>query len=217
MEGFIEKHEKRCADRNGGRDAGGWLFPAASDYRFFRWIGLILRKMKGKMLAHSGNRSFVQMEDSSLFNTDYADMAAALLAAGAEFMLVGGFAVSIHGYPRTTFDIDFWVRPTPENAPKVLAALRAFGSPLQGVTASDFDHPDMVLQIGVAPRRIDILTSIDGVTWEEASPRAIRREIGGLSVPVLGIGDLIRNKRATGRPKDAADAAALEQIAGERP
>jgi hypothetical protein len=153
------------------------------------------------------------MDDSSLFNADYADMAAALLAAGAEFMLVGGFAVSIHGYPRTTFDIDFWVRPTPGNAPKVLAALRAFGSPLQGVGVSDFDHPDMVLQIGVAPRRIDILTSIDGVTWEEAAPRAVLKEIGGLSVPVLGIGDLIRNKRATGRPKDAADAAALEQIA----
>ena len=87
----------------------------------------------------------------NLFNSDYADMAKALLDAGAEFMLVGGFAVSVHGYPRTTFDIDFWVRPTPENAPRVLAALQAFGAPLRDVTVSDFDHPDMVVQIGVAP------------------------------------------------------------------
>lgn len=152
----------------------------------------------------------------NLFNPDYADMAKALLNAGAEFMLVGGFAVSLHGYPRTTFDIDFWVRPTPENAPKVLAALRAFGAPLHDISVSDFDHPDMVVQIGVAPRRIDILTRIDGVTWDEAAPQMLWETINGLSVPVVGLDALIANKRSTGRAKDAADAAALEKIAERR-
>ena len=152
----------------------------------------------------------------NLFNSDYADMARALLDAGAEFMLVGGFAVSVHGYPRTTFNIDFWVRPTPANAPRVLAALRAFGAPLRDVTVSDFDHPDMVVQIGVAPRRIDILTRIDGVTWDEAAPQMVRETINGLSVPVVGLDALIANKRSTGRAKDAADAAALEKIAERR-
>ena len=151
----------------------------------------------------------------SFFNSDYADMAKALLDAGAEFMLVGGFAVSIHGYPRTTFDIDFWVRPTPENALRVIAALRSFGAPLQNVTARDFDHPDIVLQIGVAPRRIDILTRIDGVSWEEAAPHVISENCNGLSIPVIGLEDLVRNKRASGRPKDEADAAALARLSEE--
>jgi predicted nucleotidyltransferase len=156
------------------------------------------------------------VDSSRLLNPDYEDMAKALLDANVEFMLVGGFAVSVHGYPRTTFDIDFWVRPTPLNAQRVLLALQIFGAPMQDVSASDFDHPDMVFQIGVAPRRIDILTKIDGVSWDEASPHAIREEIDGLAIPVVGLEDLIRNKRATGRIKDAADAAALEKLAARR-
>lgn len=151
-----------------------------------------------------------------LFNSDYADMARTLLDAGAEFMLVGGYAVSVHGYPRTTFDIDFWIRPSAGNARKVMEALRAFGAPLREISEKDFDHPDMVVQIGVAPRRIDLLTRIDGVEWEEAASRAVTKDIGGLRVPVIGLDDLIRNKRASGRPKDAADAAALEKIAEGR-
>ena len=156
------------------------------------------------------------MQSSRLFNSDYADMAKALLDAGVEFMLVGGYAVSVHGYPRTTFDIDFWVRPSPGNARKVMRALQAFGAPLREISEADFDHPDMVVQIGVSPRRIDLLTRIDGVEWEEAAPHAVTKDIDGLPVPVVGLGDLIRNKRASGRPKDAADAAALEKIAEGR-
>ena len=153
---------------------------------------------------------------ADLFNSDYADMASALLDAGAEFMLVGGYAVSLHGYPRTTFDVDFWVRPTPENAPKVMQALRLFGAPTKDVSVADFDHPDMVFQIGVAPRRIDILTRIDGVTWDEASLHAVERNVNGMAFKILGIAELIRNKRATGRPKDAADADVLEKLAEVR-
>ena len=152
-------------------------------------------------------------ETPDLFNSDYADMAKALLDAGAEFLLVGGYAVSLHGYPRTTFDVDFWVRPTPENAPKVVRALRLFGAPMKDISVSDFDHPDMVFQIGVAPRRIDILTRIDGVTWDEAAPHAVERPVNGMAFKILGLAELIRNKRATGRPKDAADAVVLERLA----
>ena len=152
-----------------------------------------------------------------LFNPDYADMVKAMLDEGVEFMLVGGYAVLFHGYPRTTFDIDLWVRPSPDNAPKVLGALRRFGAPLQDVTAADFDHPDMVYQIGVPPCRIDILTRIDGVAWEEAEPNAILRVVDGLPIKVIGRAELIRNKRASGRTKDAADADALEQIEGKAP
>jgi hypothetical protein len=152
-------------------------------------------------------------ETLQLFNSDYADMAKALIDAKVEFMLVGGYAVTLHGYPRTTFDVDFWVRPVPENAARVMCALRLFGAPLQSVTPSDFDHPDMVFQIGVSQRRIDILTKIDGVEWDEAAPHAVERTVNGLSIKVVGLAELIRNKLATGRPKDAADAAALGKIA----
>lgn len=153
----------------------------------------------------------------NLFNPDYADMAGALIGAGAEFMLVGGYAVLLHGYPRTTFDIDFWVRPSPGNAPKVMEALHRFGAPLRDVSAADFDHPDMVYQIGVPPCRIDILTRIDGVEWEEAAPRAVEGIVNGMKIKIIGLEDLIRNKRASGRTKDAADAEELERISGGKP
>jgi predicted nucleotidyltransferase len=153
----------------------------------------------------------------NLFNPDYADMAGALIGAGAEFMLVGGYAVLLHGYPRTTFDIDFWVRPSPGNAPKVMEALHRFGAPLRDVSAADFDHPDMVYQIGVPPCRIDILTRIDGVEWEEAAPRAVEGIVNGMKIKIIGLEDLIRNKRASGRAKDAADAEELERISGGKP
>ena len=149
--------------------------------------------------------------ETELFNSDYADMARALTASGVEFMLVGGFAVSLHGYPRTTFDVDFWVRPTPENAKRVMTALRSFGAPMKDVSEADFDHPDMVFQIGVAPRRIDLLTRIDGVTYDEAAPHAIVETINGIQLNVIGIDELIRNKRASGRAKDAADAEVLSR------
>ncbi len=153
----------------------------------------------------------------NLFNPDYADMAGALIGAGAEFMLVGGYAVLLHGYPRTTFDIDFWVRPSPGNAPKVMEALHRFGAPVRDVSAADFDHPDMVYQIGVPPCRIDILTRIDGVEWEEAAPRAVEGIVNGMKITIIGLEDLIRNKRASGRAKDTADAEELERISGGKP
>jgi hypothetical protein len=101
-------------------------------------------------------------------NRDFAEILAALSAAGVEFLVVGAYAMAAHGVPRATGDIDIWVRPTPENADRVLSALRAFGAPLFDLTREDLLRPDVVFQIGVALSRIDILTGITGVGFEDA-------------------------------------------------
>ena len=120
------------------------------------------------------------------------------------------YALAVHGQPRATGDMDVRVRPTPENARRVAAALRRFGAPMEQFTEADFARPDLVAQLGVKPNRIDILTGIDGLSFEEAWPNRLAQVVEGLSIPVLGRADLIRNKRATGRTQDLADAEALE-------
>ena len=138
-------------------------------------------------------------------------MLSALSAAAADFLVVGAHALAVHGYPRATGDLDIWVRPTRENADRVWDAIEKYGAPRPGITRDDFLTPDTVFQIGVAPNRIDILTSIDGVdfadAWEKRAPAVVDK----LSFFVIGRDDLLKNKRATGRPKDLADAAWLEQ------
>ena len=142
-------------------------------------------------------------------NSDFVEMLSAFSAAGVEYLVVGAHAFGVHAHPRATGDLDLWVHSTPGNADRVLSALRKFGAPLQGVSANDFETPDRVLQLGVAPYRIDLLTSISGVDFEDAWPRRKEVLMEGLVVPVLGREDLIVNKRATGRPQDQADLAAL--------
>jgi hypothetical protein len=132
-------------------------------------------------------------------------MLAALSAAGAEYLVVGAYALAAHGLPRATGDLDLWVRPTAENARRVWRALEAFGAPLHDLTLEDLSRPDIVFQIGLAPKRIDLLTSITGVGFEEASKNRVVVEIEGLEIPVLGRAELIRNKRVVGRPRDLAD------------
>ena len=100
-----------------------------------------------------------------MLNEDYKEMLQRLLDAGVEFLLVGAYALAAHGHPRATGDIDIWVRPSSGNARRVYIALAAFGAPLQDVTPQDFSHPDVVFQIGVAPRRIDIMTGISGLEF----------------------------------------------------
>jgi hypothetical protein len=141
-------------------------------------------------------------------NRDFADM---LSAADAEFLVVGAYATAAHGLPRATGDIDIWVRPTPENAQRTMAALRAFGAPLLDLGIDDLVRPDTVFQIGGSPARIDIMTGITGVIFEDAWSRRVSLSIDGQPVPVLGVEDLLRNKEATGRPKDLADAAWLRR------
>jgi hypothetical protein len=144
-------------------------------------------------------------------NDDFRDLLAALLAAGARFLVVGAHALAVHGVPRATGDLDVWIAADPDNARRVHGALVAFGAPVvaMGVTREDFIRPDQVVQIGLPPRRIDILTAISGVPFEEAWPERVTHDVQGLAVPFIGRAALVKNKRAAGRAKDVADLEAL--------
>lgn len=145
-----------------------------------------------------------------MLNPDFRDMLSAFNAEGVEYLVVGAYALAAHGLPRATGDLDFWIRRTPENADRVLRALAAFGAPAGRVTRDDLLTPDVVLQLGVEPSRIDILTTIDGVEFDEAQANRLVARVDDVDVPLLGLAELIRNKRAVGRPKDLADVAHLE-------
>lgn len=140
-----------------------------------------------------------------MLNPDYRDMLSAFADAEVEYLLVGAYALAAHGHPRATGDMDLWVRRSSENAERVLQALSVFGAPLSDVETEDFQTPDTVFQIGVSPRRIDILTTISGVDFQEAWPERMEIELEGLMIPVLGRKHLVQNKRALGRPQDQAD------------
>ena len=136
-------------------------------------------------------------------------MLSALSAAGAEFLVVGAHALAAHGVPRATGDLDLWVRATAENAERVWEALEQFGAPLHDLTKDDLARPEIVFQIGVVPQRIYLLTSITGVTFDEAWDNRVVVRLADLDVPVLGRSELVRNKRAVGRTRDLADIEAL--------
>lgn len=128
-----------------------------------------------------------------------------------EFLLVGGYALAFHGAPRFTEDIDLMVLVSPGNADKLHAALTDFGFGEAGITREDFLEPGQVIQLGRAPNRIDILTGISGITWQEAWTSRIQVNLDGIEIQVIGKTELIRNKQATGRPQDLADVARLWQ------
>ncbi len=144
-------------------------------------------------------------------NRDFVEMLSALVEAQAEFLVVGAHALAAHGVPRATGYLDIWVRGDEKNAGRVLRALEAFGAPLYDLTREDLARPGTVFQIGVAPSRIDILTSISGVGFDEAWPYRVTIDIGGLAVPVLGKREFVANKRAVGRPRDLSDLDLLEE------
>ena len=144
-------------------------------------------------------------------NTDLIELLAAFNTAGVEYVLVGAYAFAFHGRPRYTKDADIFVRPTPLNAAKVWKALQSFGAPLDGVLESDFAQPDTFFLMGRAPNQIDIITEIDGVTFEEAWLSRVASTYAGVPVHYIGREQLIANKRAAGRPQDLADVAYLEQ------
>jgi hypothetical protein len=147
-----------------------------------------------------------------MLNEDYRDMLQALTDEKVRFLLVGAYALAAHGYPRATMDIDIWVRQSPENANAVLRALKRFGTPLQNLAVQDLQRDGTVFQIGVAPRRIDIITAASGLRFEEAWARSLAVDLEGIEIHILSLTDLICNKRASGRTKDIADAEALEEI-----
>ena len=146
-----------------------------------------------------------------MLNSHYKDILSILSEKKVKYLLVGAYAMAVHGYPRSTMDIDILVKPDQENALLVLQALDDFGAPVGNLSAEDLQKEDLIFQIGIAPCRIDILTSIDGLKFDAAFARSELIEIEGIPVHVLSIPDLIINKRASGRTKDLADAEILEE------
>jgi len=146
-----------------------------------------------------------------MLNSHYRDILSLLSEKNVKFLLVGAYAMAVHGYPRSTMDIDLWVKPDRENALLALQALADFGAAAGDLSADDLQKEGLIFQIGVAPCRIDILTSIDGLKFEDAFAHSPTTDIEGIPIHVLSISDLIINKRATGRTKDLADAEMLEE------
>lgn len=143
-------------------------------------------------------------------NADFVDLLRAFIAADVRFLVVGAYALAHHGRPRATGDLDVWVDPTPSNAPRVVRALAAFGAPMADITERDFARPGSVLQIGVSPGRIDILTELTGLAFDEAWPGREAGRFGDVDVDFIGREAFIRNKRATGRAKDLGDIEGLQ-------
>jgi hypothetical protein len=145
-------------------------------------------------------------------NEDFLDMVRALNEEGAEFLVVGAHAMAVHGVPRATGDFDIWIRPSRENGERIIQALERFGAPIAShqITLEDLETPDMVYQIGLPPRRIDLMTGISGVAFDEAWPSRVIVEIDGTKIPFIGRRHLILNKHASGRTKDLVDAEILE-------
>lgn len=143
-------------------------------------------------------------------NSDFRDLLSAFNAHGVEYLIVGAYAMAAHGRVRATGDIDVWVNATVENAPRVIRALAEFGAPLHDLSEADICEPGVMFQIGVAPIRIDILTSIDDVTFSDAWSARFNTRFADQSVAVLSEAHLIRNKRAVGRSQDLADVEWLE-------
>ena len=131
---------------------------------------------------------------------------------GVEYVVVGGHAVAFHGYPRYTGDIDFLVRPTEENVSRIVAVLEGFGFSGAHELKASLTQPEKIIQLGRPPHRIDILTSASGVDFEEVWNQAISAELDGLPVRFPDLRSLLKNKRASGRPKDLADVDELEKV-----
>lgn len=149
-------------------------------------------------------------------NPDFRDILSCFNAERVEYLVVGAYALAAHGLPRATGDIDLWVRPSAENAGRVERALLTFGAPADRFAREDFESDDLILQLGVPPGRVDVITSIEAITFDEAWPNRLIVELDGLSVSVLGRNELLRNKRAVGRPQDQADVSRLEAQARGR-
>ena len=152
-----------------------------------------------------------------MLNDDYKEMLQCLSEEDVKFLLVGAYALAVHGFPRATKDIDFFVWATPENAANLMRALAKFGAPMKGISESDFSLEGVIFQIGNSPRRIDIITTIDGIKFDQAYSNKKIFTIEDLQIPVISLEDLIANKRASGRKQDLADVERLEsQLKGKR-
>lgn len=147
-------------------------------------------------------------------HSDFSDLLSTFNAHGVEYLVVGAHALAAHGLIRATKDLDVFVRPSAENAPRVFEALAAFGAPLQDLSEQDLQTPGLIFQIGVPPVRIDVITVIDGVGFEEAWRSRVTAQLAAVEVPVLSRQHLIANKTKTGRKQDLADVDWLEKNGG---
>lgn len=141
---------------------------------------------------------------------DFSEFAACANAREVRYLIVGGYAVALHGHPRYTKDLDVWIERTDDNADRLLRALADFGFDALALQRADFTEPNRVIQLGYPPLRIDLLTSLTGVDFAACYPRRQVEEIDGASLPFIGLEDLIANKRANGRHQDLADLEKLE-------
>jgi hypothetical protein len=142
-------------------------------------------------------------------NPDFVDLLRAFNAHEVRYLVVGAYALAAHGRPRATGDLDIWVEPAPGNATRVMHALASFGAPLDQVAEADFAHPGIVFQMGLPPGRIDVLTELTSLTFEEAWATRLAGVLGGVAVSFIGRDAFIRNKRATGRARDLGDVESL--------
>ena len=142
--------------------------------------------------------------------SDFRDLLRVFIDREVRFLVVGGYAVAVHGRPRATGDLDVWIDCTDENAGLAFAALADFGAPMTDLTREDLATPGVVFQIGQPPLRIDVLTRLTGVGFESAWENRSHADFEGIQVPVIGRADLITNKRALGRARDLADVEDLE-------
>jgi hypothetical protein len=175
--------------------------------------GSLALSLRGSWLSSNCGASITggQME----LNPDFQEFLRSFVAHRVRFLIVGGYALAVHGHPRYTKDLDVWIWPDPSNAERVVSALEEFGFSGLGLTASDFEDPEMVVQLGREPQRVDILTFADGLTFDQAFEHRVVVEIGGVPVPFISIEDLRLNKLSTGRLRDQADAAELPAPDGE--
>lgn len=144
-------------------------------------------------------------------NEDFEDFLRALVEAGARFLVVGAHALAVHGVPRATGDLDVWLARDEENVDRVWGALETFGAPTDalGITRDDLRTADLVVQLGLPPRRIDLMTGLTGIGFEEAWEARVLVTVGSVEVPFIGREALLANKRATGRLQDMSDVEAL--------
>ncbi len=146
-----------------------------------------------------------------MLNEDYKEILQILLNNEVKFLVVGAYAMAVYGYPRATGDFDIWVEATSGNSQKIYLSLSEFGAPLSQITEETFAEKGIVFQIGVAPRRIDIITHVDGVEFNDAYQDKEEVEIENLKIPFLSKTNLIKNKKATGREKDKLDIKYLQE------
>lgn len=140
-----------------------------------------------------------------MLSKDFKEFVALLNAHGAEYLVIGGYAMAVHGRPRQTGDLDIWLRRDHDNALRVMAVLQDFGFGGLGLSVGDFEIREQVVQLGYPPFRIDLLTDIDGITFDAAWPSRFEYHLGDLCIPFIGLDALKANKRASGRPRDIDD------------